>query len=170
MGSGIASNIAGNKNEPNFRSRATGIATFFFYSMSKHGHVIDIDVDFESAIDRVTRALATESFDVLARIDFDELFREKLDADFRRYSMLWACDPQLARTALTADSDNSMMLPCKICVEETSIGSRVQIADPPMMSTAAGVDDNPEIQDLVKEASAQLARAAALIARHSGPD
>jgi len=137
--------------------------------MSEHGHAIDIDVDFDSAIDRVTEALNAEGFRVLTRINIDEAFHEKLGVNFRRYTILGACNPQIAHKALSADPEVGMMLPCNVCVEEIDIGSRVHFADPAAMMTAGGFDDNPELHDLGKNAGVRIARAAAAVARFSTP-
>jgi uncharacterized protein (DUF302 family) len=137
--------------------------------MSGHGHVIDIDIDLDAAIEKVSEALKTEGFGVITRIDIDEAFREKLGVDFRRYVILGACNPQLAHKALSADPEVGMMLPCNVCVEEIPIGSRVHFADPVATMTAGGFDDNPELHELGKNAGVRLARAAAAIAKFSTP-
>ena len=56
--------------------------------------------DHETAIERVTEALAAEGFGVLCRIDIHEKFAEKLDVEFRPYTILGACNPALAHMAL----------------------------------------------------------------------
>jgi len=117
----------------------------------------------------VTEALKTEGFRVFTRINIDEAFRDKLGVDFRRYTILGACNPQLAHEALSADPEVGMMLPCNVCVEETQVGSRVHMADPAAMMMAGGFDDNPELHEFGKNAGVRLARAAAAIARFSTP-
>ena len=117
----------------------------------------------------MTEALKTEGFRVFTRINIDEAFRDKLGVDFRRYTILGACNPQLAHEALSADPEVGMMLPCNVCVEEIDIGSRVHIADPAAMMTAGSFDDNPELHELGRNAGVRIARAAAAVARISTP-
>ena len=135
--------------------------------MGGHGHVIDIDVNFDAAIERVTAALETEGFGVFRCVDIDEAFREKLGVDFRRYTILGACNLQLAHRALSADPEAGTMLPCNVCVEEIPIGSRVRFADSAAMMTAGGFDDHPELHELSENAGTSLARAAAAIGKFS---
>ena len=132
---------------------------------SEYGHVIDVDINFDAAVDKVTNALEMEGFGVLARMDIDEAFRETLGLDFRRYSILGACNPKLAHKALSMDPDAGTVLPCNVCVEEVRDGSRIYIANPSAVIAAGGFDDNAEMHDLGVDASARLARAAARIMR-----
>jgi uncharacterized protein (DUF302 family) len=59
-----------------------------------------IDATFEQAIDEVKEALAIQGFGVLSEINMHDKFKEKLDVDFRRYTILGACNPSYAYKAL----------------------------------------------------------------------
>ena len=144
--------------------------TFFHYSTSGHDHVIDVDIGFDSAVDRVTDALAAEGFGVLARVSIDDEFRESLGVDFRRYTLLCTCNPRLAHRSLCADPDVGTMLPSIVCIEETRLGSRVRLANPAATMTAEGSSNSAELREAVNDAGLRLARAAATIASLSGSD
>jgi uncharacterized protein (DUF302 family) len=113
-------------------------------------------VDYEDAIARVEQALGEEGFGVLTRIDVKATLKEKLDADFKRYIILGACNPRLAHRALSADDDIGLLLPCNVVVAETETGSEVAYARPQAMLAMA---DLPELEPVAREAGERLARA-----------
>ncbi len=51
-----------------------------------------LDLPFEQAIQKTTEALKVEGFGVLTKIDVQATFKEKINADFRRYVILGACN------------------------------------------------------------------------------
>jgi uncharacterized protein (DUF302 family) len=50
--------------------------------------------------------------------------KAKLNIDFVRYSILGACNPQLAHQALELDQNVGLLLPCNVVVYETNEGGR----------------------------------------------
>jgi uncharacterized protein (DUF302 family) len=117
---------------------------------------------YEEAIERVTAALKEEGFGVLTEIDVQATLKKKLDADFRRYIILGACNPHLAHRALTAELELGLLLPCNVIVYETEAGqSMVSIVDPLAM---LGVVENPALGAVASEANTRLQRVAAALA------
>lgn len=113
-------------------------------------------VDFDAAEARVTEALKGEGFGVLTRIDVKDTLRKKLDVDFRRYVILGACNPPLARQALEAEPQIGLLLPCNVVLQEGAAGDVVvSIADPKVMFT---VVDNPAVAPIAEEVDARLRR------------
>jgi uncharacterized protein (DUF302 family) len=79
-----------------------------------------------------------------------------LDADFRRYIILGACNPKLAYQALQNELGIGLLLPCNVIVYETDEGhSIISIVDPLSM---LGVVENPKLDPIAQEARTQLQR------------
>lgn len=120
-----------------------------------------LDESFEEAVSKVKAALKDEGFGVLSEIDVRSAFREKLDQDFRPYVILGACNPPLAYRALSYSGEVGLMLPCNVTVEaDESGGSIVRIIEPQAMIRSVGMDDDPELAAVAKEAHDKLGRVA----------
>jgi len=90
-----------------------------------------IDDSFEHAVEVVTERLGQEGFGVLSTIDVSATLKKKLDVDFRRYTILGACNPDFAYQALLAEPRIGTMLPCNVIVEEHEAGKiEVSAVDP----------------------------------------
>lgn len=122
------------------------------YGFEKHlGHV-----DFAGAVSAVTDELAKEGFGVLTQIDVQATLRKKLDADFRPYVILGACNPVLARKALEAEPQIGLLLPCNVVVQDSpEEGIVVSIADPREMFSLV---DNAAVAPVANEADRRLRR------------
>ncbi len=114
-----------------------------------------LDAPYEVALEQVTAALKAEGFGVLTEIDVKTTMKQKIDADFRKYVILGACNPNLAHRALTTDLQLGLLLPCNAIVYEEGDGSVVSIVDPGMMMQVA---DNPALAPVAEEARARLQR------------
>jgi uncharacterized protein (DUF302 family) len=79
-----------------------------------------------------------------------------LDADFRRYIILGACNPNLAYQALQNELEIGLLLPCNVIVYETEEGqSTLSIVDPISM---LGVVESPALGSIANEAKTRLQR------------
>ncbi len=124
-------------------------------------HLPDATVD--RARELTIAALGSEGFGVLTEIDVKETLKKKIAADFRRYYILGACNPQLAHRALSIDPQIGLLLPCNVVVQEAvEGGALVSIADPRAMFS---VSQNPELEPIVEEAEQRLRRVIAAIGR-----
>ena len=106
---------------------------------------------------RVTKALQSEGFGVLTRIDVAATFKKKLDVDFPEYRILGACNPTLAHSALNEGRDLGLLLPCNVVVYESSDAGQiiVSILDPERQLAVSGRDD---IADLATEVRDRMVR------------
>jgi uncharacterized protein (DUF302 family) len=113
---------------------------------------------FESALERITDALKAEGFGVITSIDMKQTLKAKLDRDFRKYTILGACNPPLVSKALDAELEVGLLLPCNVIVYETEPGESVISAMAPMAALGV-VGDNPQLIDVARDAEARLRRA-----------
>ena len=120
-----------------------------------YGFGTTLAVPFEEAVARAKAALKDEGFGVLSEIDVQATLKAKLGMDFERYTILGACNPQLAYRALEAEHDLGLLLPCNVIVHDHDGGSAVSIVDPDAM---LGVVDNESLRAVAQEAKARLER------------
>ena len=86
---------------------------------------------FSDAIDKTVAALKEEGFGVLTEIDIKATLKTKLDANFYNYTILGACNPQMAHQALQAENKIGTMLPCNVIVQERESGTvEISAVDP----------------------------------------
>ncbi len=98
---------------------------------TEYGFRTTLNVPYEEAIEKTTAALKEEGFGILTEIDVKATLKKKLNADFRRYIILGACNPKLAYQALQNELEIGLLLPCNVIVYETDEGqSVVSIVDP----------------------------------------
>jgi len=126
--------------------------------MTDIGMKVTLDMDYESALEKVTEALKVEGFGVLTEIDIKATLKKKLDVDFRPYKILGACNPALAYRALSTAADVGMLLPCNVTVSQEEDGrTLVSIIDPLAMM---GFMVDPALDDVAQEARERLDRVA----------
>jgi uncharacterized protein (DUF302 family) len=127
---------------------------------------VKIPLDYDQAIERTTAALKQEGFGVLTTIDVRQTLKQKLDAEFRRYTILGACNPTLAHRALQAEIDIGLLLPCNVVVYES--GPRVSVvAAMAPLPTIGLVGENRALEGVAREADERLRRALTSLERQS---
>ena len=115
-----------------------------------------LEMSFEDAIARVTEELKKEGFGVLTEVDVQATLKKKLNADFRPYRILGACNPPLAHQALQAESHIGLMLPCNVIVQDAGNG-RIDVAAIDPLVAMARVD-NSGLEPVAVEAQSKLKR------------
>ena len=113
-----------------------------------------IDATFEQAIDEVKEALAIQGFGVLSEINIHDKLKEKLDVDFRRYTILGACNPAYAYKALLSEDKIGTMLPCNVVIQELRKNVIEVAAIDPIASMMA--IENPKLAKLALEIKGKL--------------
>jgi len=133
--------------------------------MSGMAFEVTIDEAYETALPRVIDALKEEGFGVLTRIDVHDALKEKIGVDFRKYTILGACNPPLAHRALSSRPDAGLMLPCNVVVEQSDGGTLVRIVDPAAMMQAGDLAGDPVMDEVGAEAGKRLQRVADALRR-----
>ncbi len=123
--------------------------------MPELGFQSTLDLPYEAVLEKVTEALKAEGFGVLTSIDVKETMKKKLDADFRKYAILGACNPALAHKALAARPDVGLLLPCNVIVYEEGEATVVNIIDPLSMTNFI---QDPALESVAEEARQRLKR------------
>ena len=118
---------------------------------------------YETAVKKVTAALKDEGFGVLTSVDVKDTLKKKIDADFRRYIILGACNPPLAYQALQSEPLVGLLLPCNVTIEETDSGSLVSIINPDAMLGVQPLADNQVVSEVASEARRRLERVAKVL-------
>lgn len=126
----------------------------------KYGMSRNVHLPYDRAVERVTEELKKEEFGVLTTIDVRETMKKKLNADFKRYVILGACNPPFAHKALQAEETIGLLLPCNVVVYEEGDASVVAAFDPMVMTE---VMDNEQIVPIAKEIKQRLERVLAAV-------
>jgi uncharacterized protein (DUF302 family) len=113
-----------------------------------------VKMDFGTACDRVTAALATQGFGVLTEIDVAATMKKKLDLDMPPYKILGACNPNFARQAIEAQPEIGALLPCNVVVRADAAGAvHVEFMDPDAIMK---LTDHPAVARLGAEVRGRL--------------
>jgi uncharacterized protein (DUF302 family) len=121
----------------------------------QYGFSKTTDYSFDQAIEKVTEELKKEGFGVLTSIDVKETLKKKIDVDFKKYTILGACNPKLAHGALQVEEELGLLLPCNVIVYEKNDKTVVSIFDPMVMTM---VIDNPNMKPVAEEVKNKLQR------------
>ena len=114
------------------------------------------NTSFKEAIEKTTAALKEEGFGVLTEIDIKATLKKKLDADFYNYTILGACNPQMAYQALQAENKIGTMLPCNLIVQEREPGTvEVSAVDPAASMMAV---QNDALVSIAKDVQEKLTK------------
>jgi uncharacterized protein (DUF302 family) len=127
---------------------------------------VELEQPYDQAVEAVTAALKHEGFGILTTIDVKATLKQKLNADFRPYVILGACNPPLAHRALAHEARIGILLPCNVTVEATEAGgSLVRIGDPDALLQVGGLDRDPVVREVASDARARLQRVAHTLAQ-----
>ena len=113
-----------------------------------------LDTTFDEAIDRVTEELKKEGFGILSEIDVQQALKKKLNVDFKKYTILGACNPPFAYQALQIEEMIGTMLPCNVIVFENDKGQAEVAAVDPVASMQA--IKNPQLQEVADQVQGKL--------------
>jgi uncharacterized protein (DUF302 family) len=119
---------------------------------------VTLDLAYDEAYAKVIEVLKTEGFGALTEIDVKATMKAKLDADFRKYVIIGACNAPLAHKALSADLNIGLFLPCNVTLYEDDDGKTVvNFLNPGAMASISG---NPALDEIGVEGEAKIKRMA----------
>lgn len=115
-----------------------------------------INGEFDQTIEKVTEALKAIGFGVLTTINVQKTLKEKINADFKPYTILGACNPHFAHKALRLEDKLGVILPCNVVVIDQG-GGKIEVA---AMEPAAMMQslENDELDSITNEISQLLAK------------
>lgn len=119
----------------------------------QYGFSKTTDYSFDQAIEKVTEELKKEGFGVLTTIDVKDTLKKKIDVDFKKYTILGACNPKLAHGALQVEEELGLLLPCNVIVYEKNDKTVVSVFDPMVMTA---VIENPNMKPVAEEVKKKL--------------
>ena len=128
---------------------------------NRYGFGRTVALPFDTAVARVTAALAAEGFGILTEIDVQATLRKKLGLDRPRQKILGACNPPIAAQALDAEASIGLLMPCNVVVREDAAGQvHVEMLDPIALFALTGRAD---VEPLARDVRARLDRALAAV-------
>ena len=109
---------------------------------------------FGDTVTHVTEELKKEGFGIITSIDMQETFSKKLNADFRNYVILGACNPRFAYESLQQEDKVGVFLPCNVVVQQHDNGEvEVSIVDPEEMMHDV---DDPNLKTFATEVKGSM--------------
>lgn len=110
----------------------------------------------DQARERAIEALSTEGFGVLTEIDVQATMKKKLGREMRYYTILGACNPEMAWKAIQDEPKIGTMLPCNVIVRELE-GGKVEVSAVDPRASMQAVE-NPELGKVADEVHSRLQR------------
>ncbi len=111
-------------------------------------------LSYDEAIEKVTEGLKQEGFGVLTEIDVQATLKKKLNADFKKYKILGACNPTMAFEALKAEDKIGTMLPCNVVVQEIE-GGKIEVSAVDPVASMSAIH-NQQLGNIASQVQAKL--------------
>ena len=121
--------------------------------MIDYGFTKCLDMDFDLVVELVKEQLQHAGFGILMIVDMKKKFEEKLGIDFRKYTIIGACDPTNACKAIMAEENVGLLLPCNVIVYQTDGGTVVGVIRP---TVAMQMIDNSDLHRIAKDVERRL--------------
>lgn len=122
----------------------------------QYGFSTEVAGTCESVRQRTIDALAVEGFGIISEIDVAKVMKAKLDVDRAPYTILGACNPKLANTAINAEPDIGLLLPCNVVVRQ--VGANEQIVSFMDPAAVIGLVGRPEVDGLANDVRERMER------------
>lgn len=93
-----------------------------------YGYKRQINQTFEQTEQGIRKTLTENGFGVITEIDVKNIFKQKLNSDYKKYKILGVCEPHTAYKALSIDEQIGLLLPCNIVIWENDDKSTIVAA------------------------------------------
>ncbi len=104
---------------------------------------------YKDVVEKTKGLLQEEGFGIITSIDLKETLKQKLEVEYKNYTILGACDPKLAIRALQSDDKIGTLLPCNVLViDQGNESIEVAFID---AEDSMGKLNNPELNILARE-------------------
>jgi uncharacterized protein (DUF302 family) len=81
-----------------------------------------LKMPFEEAVAKTMQSLQQQGFNMITMLDLKSGMKQNLNADFRDYKIVFACNPQLAYNAISIESHIGLFLPAHIVIQQHENG------------------------------------------------
>lgn len=82
------------------------------------GETVVLSRPFDEVLAAVKAAFAAEGFGTLTEIDLQATLKTKVNKSMDRYTIVGACNPELASRAIDVTPQIGVLLPCNVVVRE----------------------------------------------------
>ena len=121
----------------------------------QYGYKRQVGIPYEEAVSKTRQELKKEGFGVLTEIDVKATLKNKINVDFDKYIILGSCNPPFAYSALQAEKDIGLLLPCNVIVYETGGQTFVAAIVP---TVAMGMVENEGLRGIALQVEDKLKR------------
>lgn len=122
-----------------------------------YGYKRVVNQSFEKTEGDLRSALSEQGFGVVTEIDVKNTFKQKLNQKFKKYKILGACEPHVAKNALSLDEQIGLLLPCNLVVYENDDKSTTVATIDPMVQLS--IADNRELTEHAEIIKTKLIKA-----------
>lgn len=114
----------------------------------------NVSFSHSQAIEKVTVALKNSGFGIVSEIHMHEKFKEKLNVEYKKYTILGACNPGFAYKAVKSEEKIGVLLPCNVLVIEKDDNTCEVVAVNPEVTMMAV--KNRSLEPIAKEVTQAL--------------
>lgn len=118
------------------------------------------DSDFRAVEERIRTTLAERGFGVLTEIDVKATLKKKIGVDMAPYTILGACNPDMAHKAITLEPQIGAMLPCNVILRQVDEGIEISAIDPVASMQSIDNDELHAVAGQVRDMLAEAVHAA----------
>jgi uncharacterized protein (DUF302 family) len=130
-----------------------------------YGYKMELELDFEKAIEKARAELQKEGFGVLTEINVKSTLKEKLDVDYENYIILGACNPPFAHKALQAEKEIGLLLPCNVIIYSKNGKTIISAINP---TEVMSIINNPKLKAIAEEVEKKLKKTIDAISMKGG--